>query len=118
VTPEELVLLVVDCGYVVELDRSHQPTLSPTRDGAKLPPELLEQLKANRYAIRAWILAQTDPQACELCGRDVTDPEDRERCSDAAICDMGGAHEKKHWKTNEITSPMVRRCPYKKRGEA
>lgn len=114
-TPQELALTVADCGFVLQLDNKGNPSLSQVHKDAVLPPELLEQLKANRYAIRNWILSMTDPVECSVCKRDLTDPEDRERVKDAAFCDRGGAKEQHHRKTGGIVFPMAQRCPYKPR---
>jgi hypothetical protein len=51
------------------------------------------------------------PAACALCGRDVSDPEDRARLVDPAFCDRGGAAAQ--WKRGVRVREAVPRCPHK-----
>lgn len=51
------------------------------------------------------------PGVCALCGRDVSDPEDRARLVDPAHCARGGAAAV--WKAGKLLQAAVERCPYK-----
>lgn len=57
--------------------------------------------------------AEPDPESerCRVCGRDVTDPEDRARLADPAFCDRGGARAVTDGNGNRHEGGE--RCPYK-----
>lgn len=91
---EHLLARVAACGYRVELVNG-SPQLSATRAECVMPPRLLAALKAHRAAVIDHLTRNHSPAAqenCRVCGRDVSDPEDRERVANSpAFCDRGGA---------------------------
>lgn len=52
-------------------------------------------------------------EECRVCGRDVSDPEDRERLADPAFCDRGGARA--YQDCDGVLHPESERCPFKPR---
>jgi hypothetical protein len=82
-----------------------QPRLLPVRDGAVMPKPLLAALKAYRAAVIAYLAA------CELCGRDVSDAEDRDRLADPVHCQEFGSRAVRDG--NGDFHPESQRCPWK-----
>lgn len=93
-------------------------------DTANATPELMAALKAfkaqlvERYGTPApapkseFVPApEPEPQACRVCGRDVSDPEDRAALADPAHCDRGGARPVTDGCGNHHEG--CERCPYK-----
>lgn len=73
-TPAQILARVRGCGYRIELATTG-PRLLPIVPGAIMPPGLLGTLKWHRDDIIAYLTA------CSSCGRDVSDPENREQLS-------------------------------------
>src|SRR5687767_3865691 len=66
------------------------PSVTPPKNKADAArfADLMPLLKLHRTEL---VAAFAEPVVCEVCGRDVTDPEDRERLADPLFCDRGGA---------------------------
>lgn len=109
----EIVADIMAAGWQIKLGALNAPKLVPVADGATLDPALLAELKACRGNVVWWLRKQmADELECELCGRDLSDPEDRERMKDPAFCERGGAPEVKN-RQREVVSAAVPRCPFK-----
>lgn len=54
---------------------------------------------------------EPDQETCRECGKDVSDPETRERMADPLFCDRGGC--KAVTDGNGVKWPEQRRCPFK-----
>ena len=103
----DLLQRVLACGYSVSITPDG-PRLRPERGECSMPLPLLADLKANREAVVEYL------NSCHVCGRDVSDPEDRERLADPAFCDRGGSRAAVS-KRGEVRHPETQRCPFKPR---
>jgi hypothetical protein len=101
-----LIARLAACGFAVEL-KNGGPFLVPTRREAFAPSALMADLRANRDAVLESL------STCRVCGRDVSDPEDRERMADPAHCDRGGATAATDGLG--VYHEGCERCPYKPR---
>ena len=110
----DLVERVAAAGFRFEVTDSG-PRLVPTRDGARMPRELLTEVKENRGEILLFLASGREPELedeslrCKVCQREfwTTDQaEVRARMADPAFCDRGGAKETR-------TLPAEPRCPFK-----
>lgn len=78
-----------------------------TREGAGQPPgPLLEELREHREAVVAFL------STCELCGRDTSDDEDRERMADLMFCQQFGSNDVVT-KGGRVEHDGEPRCPFK-----
>lgn len=113
-TAERLLARIAACGYRVALEGG-EPVLRPARSGCVMPPRLLADLKANRAAVVAHLKTSIPAiELCPLCGRDVSDPVDRETvANNPLLCDRGGA-KKLGSDADGNLKPASQRCPYKK----
>lgn len=53
------------------------------------------------------------PESCRVCGKDVSDPETRERMADPLFCDQGGCNAVTDG--NGVKHPEMKRCPFKEK---
>ena len=105
-TAPELIEEVGALGFRIDLTADGRPQLVKVWAKTYPPPEVLDALKANRDAVIEQL------SQCEVCGRCVVSDEDRERMSDPAFCEQGGARAVKD-KTGKVIQLAVPRCPYK-----
>lgn len=85
-------------------------------------PELLEMFKSPQEPEPeplpvAEPAAEPKPAAqliCHVCGRDASDPEDRDRLADALFCPRAGTRQAVV-DGNGVTHPQEARCPFKAR---
>lgn len=85
-----------------------------------LPAWYVAACRERRPEIVAHVLATAqaspaahEPQTCRVCGRDVSDPEDRERLDDPLFCSAGGGREVRD-RQGAVLYPAGERCPFKK----
>jgi hypothetical protein len=102
----KLLQMVADAGFVVDCTGENS-RLVKTREDARITTRLVEALKRHRDEVIEYLTC------CVVCGRNVSDPEDRERMIDAAHCDRGGG--KAYRDQNGIEHPESQRCPHKPR---
>jgi hypothetical protein len=100
-----LIQRVAAVGYAVRL-KDGAPVLAPARSECVMPTPLLKALKDNRDAVVAYL------STCCVCGRDVSDDEDRERLADPLYCGFFGGREVKV--DGEVLHPEEPRCPFKR----
>lgn len=116
---DDLIGRAADAGFMFELTDGSGARLVRIRRGAEMPPELLAELKANRDAILERLECASDPevQACRVCGRDISDPEDRDViATNHLLCDRGGS--KGHTDIEGFEHQPSERCPLKSDGRA
>lgn len=106
---------IAAAGFALELTESG-PRLVRVEDGARLAPELLAELKANRRAVIDYLKTGREPDAeaviCRVCGADVSDPETRALMIHPLHCDRGGA-SKGATDGHGFYHPPAERCPFK-----
>jgi hypothetical protein len=104
-TPREIVQAIESYNWRFELTDG-KPKLVAAVNAGELPPQLVNEIKDNREEVLAYL------SVCAVCGRDVSDPEDRVRLNDPLLCDRGGSKKSGingHGERYEATP----RCPYK-----
>jgi hypothetical protein len=85
-TPREIVQAIERYNWRFEL-ADGKPKLVPLVNAREIHPQLVNELRENREEVLAYL------SVCAVCGRDVSDPEDRMRLNDPLLCDWGGSRK-------------------------
>ena len=97
-------------GFTVRVVRG-VPECLPLEDGARLPDDVLTDLKANREAVIAFLSEfnplLSAPEKCRVCSRQVDDEDRDVLATNFYLCDLGGSRGNRD-------HPATPRCPYRR----